>query len=55
MRHQSGGVDGRGSDELGVGSGGIGEGAEEVEGGAHFEFGAGGLGVLHGGVDGGSE
>ena len=54
--HETGGFGRGGSDELGLGSGGIGEWAEEVEGGTGFEFEAGGLGVLHRRVeDGGVE
>lgn len=48
--HQFSGARGGCADELGGGAGGVGEGAEEVEGGPVFEFGARLGGVLHGGV-----
>lgn len=55
LRHEFCGERTPGADELGLGAGGIGERAEHVEDGAHLEFDADGLGVLHGGVKGGSE
>ena len=53
--HDAGGLFGGCADELEVGAGGVGEGAQEVEDGSHFEFDTRLPGVAHGGMVGGCE